>query len=138
MSTLWPAALTSLAMLATCSWTARSAVKTHALRPVFSTASFVAVDVVSLCRPPDLSVPRQHLFALLALTTRLTQSAAYLDQDYVCAGFGEPNGNSLSNAPCSTGDESCRALEREHGGHLDVETSWKIKSRLVGTEEKVL
>jgi hypothetical protein len=36
---------------------------------------------------------------------------SYLDENNVCAGFGKPNGNGLSNAPRGTGDDGCRALE---------------------------
>lgn len=43
---------------------------------------------------------------------------AYLDENNVCSGFGKPNGNGLSNAPRGTGDDCCRALEREDGCHL--------------------
>lgn len=76
----------------------------HALRPSFSMASLVAVTIVS----------RWKVLATLYSEKR----EIYLNQDDVCAGFGEASGYSLTDASSSAGDKGGVAFEGEGRSHV--------------------
>ena len=92
-----------------------------AFLPRASTALSVAVFDVSRC------MPCQHY-----LVKQLIHCVLYLNQEKVCTGFGQSNGNCLPNAPCATCEEDGLAFEGE-GGRSHV---FGITCRLESGDER--
>lgn len=61
-----------------------------------------------------------------------THKTTYLDQDNICTGFGETNGNGLANAAGAAGDHGRLALEGEDAHcDRDCECGIAAKSRRI-------